>query len=170
DENSLSARQPTIEDLPPPPAEFSPFFMLIEDPETGEHLHPHVHYMFADDEEDIVTNLSLDALAQQGADTTAYHTSKERFALIDLAADGKTVRSAVSLSDDWQTLKASVEEAPSWSNGTGNGSKGVMLKLRGQGAAPKAVKPQGPNWDLEGLMRTFDEQLSALDEAMKDRD
>ncbi|KPI39762.1 uncharacterized protein AB675_3543 [Cyphellophora attinorum] len=41
---------------------FQPFFTLIEDTSTREHFHPTVHYIFADDEADIVTEAALRSL------------------------------------------------------------------------------------------------------------
>ena len=44
--------EPAVEEVPPPP-DFKPFFTLIEDPETGDHHHPTVHYIFSDDDPEI---------------------------------------------------------------------------------------------------------------------
>lgn len=47
---------------------FQPFFTLIEDKQTGEYHHPTVHYIFSDDDTDIVTAAALRSLeAQQDA-------------------------------------------------------------------------------------------------------
>ncbi|ETN38201.1 uncharacterized protein HMPREF1541_06232 [Cyphellophora europaea CBS 101466] len=43
---------------------FQPFFTLIEDAVTHEHFHPAVHYIFADDDADIVTEAALRSLEQ----------------------------------------------------------------------------------------------------------
>lgn len=47
---------------------FQPFFTLIEDAHTAEYHHPTVHYIFSDDDTDIVTEAALRSLeAQQAA-------------------------------------------------------------------------------------------------------
>lgn len=51
-----TASQPTIP--------LQPFFTLIEDTTTNEHFHPTVHYIFADDEPDIITEAACRSLDQ----------------------------------------------------------------------------------------------------------
>ncbi|KAF2815017.1 uncharacterized protein BDZ99DRAFT_566927 [Mytilinidion resinicola] len=53
--------EPTSTTLLPPPS-FSPFFTLIEDAATGEHYHPSLHYLFADDDPILLTAASMRAL------------------------------------------------------------------------------------------------------------
>ena len=43
---------------------FQPFFALIEDGVTNEHHHPTVHYIFSDDDADIITEAGLRSLEQ----------------------------------------------------------------------------------------------------------
>lgn len=50
------------ESVPQPTQPFQPFFTLIEDTATREHFHPTVHYIFADDEADIITEAALKSL------------------------------------------------------------------------------------------------------------
>lgn len=45
-----------------------PFFTLIEDSVTHEHFHPTVHYIFADDDADIITEAALRSLEQNETD------------------------------------------------------------------------------------------------------
>ncbi|KAH1490572.1 hypothetical protein KXV92_000606 [Aspergillus fumigatus] len=45
-----------------PHLSFQPFFTLIEDANTSEYHHPAVHYIFSDDDTDIVTEAALRAL------------------------------------------------------------------------------------------------------------
>ncbi|OQU95894.1 hypothetical protein CLAIMM_02054 [Cladophialophora immunda] len=57
---------------------FQPFFTLIEDSVTNEHHHPTVHYIFADDDADLITEAALRSLealdptqrAEQGGATS----------------------------------------------------------------------------------------------------
>ncbi|GIK04280.1 hypothetical protein Aspvir_008359 [Aspergillus viridinutans] len=44
---------------------FQPFFTLIEDANTSEYYHPAVHYIFSDDDTDIVTEAALRALERE---------------------------------------------------------------------------------------------------------
>lgn len=44
---------------------FQPFFTLIEDAHTSDYYHPTVHYIFSDDDTDIVTEAALRSLAAQ---------------------------------------------------------------------------------------------------------
>ncbi|PYI20139.1 hypothetical protein BO99DRAFT_402152 [Aspergillus violaceofuscus CBS 115571] len=70
---------------PPPPAttipstsSFQPFFTLIEDANTGEHHNPTVHYIFADDDTDIVTEATLRALESESDPTLAYNPNSRK--------------------------------------------------------------------------------------------
>lgn len=47
-----------------PARRLRPFFTLIEDSVTHEHFHPTVHYIFADDDAEIITEAALRALDQ----------------------------------------------------------------------------------------------------------
>ncbi|KAJ5730869.1 uncharacterized protein N7483_005377 [Penicillium malachiteum] len=47
------------------PATFQPFFTLIEDTQLGEYRHPTVHYIFSDDDIDIITAAALRSLETQ---------------------------------------------------------------------------------------------------------
>ena len=53
-----SAQQQAVDSIP----SFQPFFTLIEDSVTNEHHHPTVHYIFADDDTDIITEAALRSL------------------------------------------------------------------------------------------------------------
>lgn len=52
---------------PPSPARIlsQPFFTLIEDTHTSEYYHPTVHYIFSDDDTDIVTEAALRSLESE---------------------------------------------------------------------------------------------------------
>lgn len=47
---------------PQPQHQFQPFFTLIENAHSAEYLHPTVHYIFSDDDTDIVTEAALRSL------------------------------------------------------------------------------------------------------------
>lgn len=83
-----TARPPSTQSIHPPPTDippdpdqddhddhnqpepntspqFQPFFTLIEDEHTSEYFHPTVHYIFSDDDTDIVTEASLRSLENE---------------------------------------------------------------------------------------------------------
>lgn len=53
-----------------PQIPLQPFFALIEDTTTSEHFHPTVHYIFADDEPDIITEAACRSLEQSESPET----------------------------------------------------------------------------------------------------
>lgn len=76
-EDELPYPEPGSEQTLLPPQNFRPFFTLIEDASSGEHYHPYVHYIFADDDPISLTAASLRSL---GLDDTKYlpqHTSDD---------------------------------------------------------------------------------------------
>lgn len=163
-----SYQEASAEDLLPCP-DFKPFFTVVEDPDTGEHHHPTVHYVFSDDDPEILTNSMLDVLDQP---STSQPSIPERVALLDMAADGKLVASTLSLSSQWQSLQASVSQAPSWGESAPGAERGLMLKLSGQEFVKTTVEKdkQSPQVSLEDLMKSFSERLTGLDEIVGDRE
>ncbi|KAF2796082.1 hypothetical protein K505DRAFT_206019, partial [Melanomma pulvis-pyrius CBS 109.77] len=69
EEDEIPYPEPGSEQTLLPPPNFNPFFTLIEDTTTGEHYHPYVHYVFADDDPVIVTAAAMRSL---GLDETRY--------------------------------------------------------------------------------------------------
>src|ERR1700760_4366986 len=68
-----------------PPANFNPFFTLIEDAATGEHYHPSIHYIFADDDPILLTAASMRAL---GVDETKLLSNPNNDLIEDRQGDG----------------------------------------------------------------------------------
>jgi hypothetical protein len=56
-------------DVNRPDPDFKPFFTLIEDENSGDYHHPTVHYIFSDDDPDLITEASLRALQGNGHDS-----------------------------------------------------------------------------------------------------
>ncbi|KXT00233.1 hypothetical protein AC578_1228 [Pseudocercospora eumusae] len=139
-----------------PPADFKPFFTLIEDPVTREHHHPVVHYVFADDDQDIITNAALETLPPKPLDV---NDVEDRFIIVDMAADGKQVISATSLSANWQGLTTKVAQAPSWGDDSNLADRGLMLHISGQEARGEKRRAQG---EIQGLIKAFDDHLDDL--------
>jgi len=69
EEDDLPYPEPSPEQTLLPPPGFRPFFTVIEDTTSGEHYHPYVHYVFADDDPIITTATSMRGL---GLDDTKY--------------------------------------------------------------------------------------------------
>jgi hypothetical protein len=67
EEDEIPYPEPSSEQTLLPPANFRPFFTLIEDTTSGEHYHPYVHYVFADDDPVIVTAASMRSLGLDDA-------------------------------------------------------------------------------------------------------
>ncbi|KAK5126759.1 hypothetical protein LTR85_009693 [Meristemomyces frigidus] len=162
---------PTYPDAAPeellPPPDFKPFFTLIENPNTGEHHHPSVHYLFSDDDEEIFTDATLMAI-DQAAVSGELAEVEERIVIVDMAADGKSATSATSLSPRWQALRTLIGQAPSWGDSSNAAERGLMLKISGQDASSAASrKDNRTNLDsMEELAKKFGEQLSSLDEVL----
>ncbi|KAK7188607.1 hypothetical protein DPSP01_005568 [Paraphaeosphaeria sporulosa] len=159
DEDGIPYPEPTSEQTLLPPPNFKPFFTVVDDTTTGEHYHPFVHYVFADDDPVIVTAAAMRSL---GLDDTQYlprpeggdklqdqelvddeeneppvesplppplPATQERFIIIDVAADGQTIVDAQSMSPDWQITNASTRIAPSFDESSPD--SGHMLQIEG---------------------------------------
>jgi hypothetical protein len=140
------------------PPDFRPLFTLIEDPATDTHHHPTVHYLFSDDDPDILTAAALETLSDR------QHEVEERFVVVDMSADGNEVVAASSFSPEWQALKTRVMQAPSWGDQTGSVERGLMLRIEGKetGSGSRAKK----KGDVDGLLKAFDQAMGGLDEAL----
>ncbi|KAF3040254.1 hypothetical protein E8E12_003211 [Didymella heteroderae] len=152
--------EPSSEQTLLPPPNFRPFFALVEDPTSGEHHHPYVHYVFADDDPVIVTAASMRGMGlddtqylphdtprahddpdQVGEEETGHDSPvesplpppipgvREHYLIIDVAADGRTVVDAQSLSSSWQIINASTRTAPSFDESAPD--QGLMLRIEG---------------------------------------
>lgn len=169
------------------PPDFRPFFTLIDDPETGEHHHPGVHYIFSDDNPDFLTSAIIDTVPPQPASSdsslppanSSSTSVQERVVIIDVSADGKSITSAHSLSPDWQIASANVDAAPSWNEGTESRREGnLMLTLSGTESRGRNIwayqQGVGKKGDMDSIMyRTeavaagYTERLGALDRLVR---
>jgi hypothetical protein len=172
-EEETTYQEGAAEELVSPP-DFRPFFTLIEDPETGEHHHPTVHYIFSDDDPEILTNAALEALDNQGEDAqhlNAVDKAEQRYVIVDMAADGKTVASVSSLSRQWQALQTSIAQAPSWGDDSKSEDRGLKLKISGQERRRRDDVKEGRRSlqaadNIESLVAAFSEKLDGLDEVL----
>ncbi|KAH0543103.1 hypothetical protein FGG08_002529 [Glutinoglossum americanum] len=160
-QSTVAEDQPSY---PPPSPEaprplFSPFFTLVEDNTTAEHHHPTVHYIFSDDDTDLITEASLRTLSHRSTGLTGSSSSlpsdpngsstsglpahkpgvKERYVVLDVAPSGDAVVAAHSLTSDWQVLGVDVTNAPTWvaedentgGSTAGGNVVGLMLRIEG---------------------------------------
>jgi hypothetical protein len=160
-------QEPETEELLPP-SDFRPFFNLIEDPKGGEYHHPIVHYIFSDDDPEILTSAALDSLDRYEDGQRQGDDIDERCIIVDITVDGKTVASASSMSPQWQALKTTVTPAPSWGDNTKDVDRGLMLKVSGQEtssiSSTKSMKKRAH--DIEGLVKTFSSRLDSLEDVL----
>lgn len=165
------------------PANFSPFFALVEDATTAEHHHPSVHYVFSDDDPELHTAVFMRALgdnAPASPTATKHHDGaaeeeeeggggdllpppapgvRERYIVVDLTPDGQGVAGATSLSRDWQVVGTAVAPAPSFAeDGADDAGGGGALMLRVEGA------------EMAGGRMAGDEVVLTLGDARKSAD
>lgn len=168
-----------------PPANFSPFFALVEDATTAEHHHPSVHYVFSDDDPELHTAVFMRALgdnAPASPTATKHHDGaaeeeggdllpppapgvRERYVVVDLTPDGQGVAGATSLSRDWQVVGTAVAPAPSFAeDGADDAGGGGALMLRVEGAEMAGGRMAGVAKDAG------DEVVLTLGDARKSAD
>ena len=170
DVDETAYQEASIEEVLHPP-DFKPFFTLIEDPQSGEHHHPTVLYIFSDDDPELLTNAALEALDTHGQESQHEMPEEhvdERYVILDMAADGKTVTAAASMSRDWQAIQTAITTAPSWGDDTKSEDKGLMLKISGQESIRvrdvKDKRKVGEN--IDDLVAVFSEKLDSLEEVL----
>ncbi|KAL4974097.1 hypothetical protein BDW66DRAFT_92008 [Aspergillus desertorum] len=92
-----------------------PFFTMIEDTHTSEYYHPTVHYIFSDDDTDIITEAALRAL-ESGHDVLPNTNTKSKSKAVNrhLAAGGGAGEQGLEkpYKDDNQTGKESLLPDP----------------------------------------------------------
>jgi hypothetical protein len=159
-----------------PVRDFQPFFILIESLATSEHHHPTVHYIFADDDAEILTEAACRALAQDDPQHVSQQEDKlpapvdgvrEHYIILDVRPNEAAyiVAKAHSLSSEWQVTKASVSNAPTF-DGTDAEFEGLMLKVEGIGASPQ-IEPEDSSLRKESLQQMMDRFEKGLLEIRK---
>ncbi|KAI1375445.1 hypothetical protein F4677DRAFT_137963 [Hypoxylon crocopeplum] len=131
----LASEQPLAEDISgnehrdPPP--FAPIFTLVNNTSTRTTHHPHVRYIFSDDDPDILTQALADLELEPGiSESTSVPTPPHNRAMIlDLEPDhrgGYNIAWASSLSSSWAVLDAQLSQIsqPSSDGGSNNGNDG----------------------------------------------
>lgn len=160
--------------------DFQPFFTLIENPSTSEHHHPAVHYIFADDDAEIITEAACRALAQDDHQhrripeedgdklPPAVNGVREHYILLDVqpqkAGSGYEVLKAHSMSSAWQVLNASISNAPTIEGTITEPGEGLMLKIEGIGAAPQTESQEASKGreSLQHMVERFERGLAEM--------
>ncbi|KAH8161349.1 hypothetical protein CIB48_g6904 [Xylaria polymorpha] len=142
-DHSLNAERPCT----PPP--FAPVFTLVNNASTRSTHHPHVRYIFSDDDPDILTQALADCEHANADQSDSDPTLANRAMILDLASNddgGYSVAWASSLSPSWAVLSAQLSQIspPSsdagHSSGSGAGDTGntkhnrsdrLMLRIEG---------------------------------------
>ncbi|XXH03029.1 hypothetical protein Hte_009419 [Hypoxylon texense] len=137
----------------PPP--FAPIFTLVNNTSTRTTHHPHVRYIFSDDDPDILTQALADLepeLDGYAADPTI---PSNRAMILDLTpnpSEGYSVAWASSLSPSWAVLDAQLSQIspPSSDGESNNGNEGGdssnradRLMLRIEGVDSNAIGSEG---------------------------
>ncbi|KAI2468736.1 hypothetical protein F4781DRAFT_253798 [Annulohypoxylon bovei var. microspora] len=140
------------QDLDPPP--FAPIFTLVNNTSTRTTHHPHVRYIFSDDDPDILTQAlaELDpGINESTSDPALRHT---RAMILELESDsrgGYSVAWASSLSSSWAVLDTQLSNIPAASSdGSNDGNEGGdssgradRLMLRIEGIETSALGSEG---------------------------
>jgi len=141
--------------------------VTIEDADTGEHYHPSIHYIFADDDPILLTAASMRTLGVDETKLLSDYPSEdrqegeeegdeiresplppplpgvtERYLVVDVGPDGQSITDAQSLSTEWQVTSTSVRPAPSWDEEAGG--DGLMLMVDGYEASQAGKRPGLP--------------------------
>jgi len=144
------------------PADFRPFFTLIEDTHTGEHYHPHVQYIFADDDPDAVTLSIIES--SQGHDNA---DPDHRVILLDIQADGRTVQRAHCLNSSWHVSEAVVSQAPSWNEASpDSATQGMMLNITGQCQQPFTSNTDSSHEQMQDAILQMEHVISGYKEGL----
>ncbi|KAL6243786.1 hypothetical protein RBB50_009220 [Rhinocladiella similis] len=169
---------------------FQPFFTLIEDSVTNEHHHPTVHYIFADDDSDIITEAacrSLEILDPAQRAGGQYHEDprlpppiagvREQYLVLDVhprfqtqgqdsgpMAPSYEVNAAQSFSADWQVLRSCITTAPTIGEGDDDA---LMLRIQGRGNTPGDNPAILDKESMEEMIERFQRRLDDIKQVME---
>lgn len=69
--------------------EFKPFFTLIEDANSSEYYHPTVHYIFSDDDPELITEAALRALETGNEPSGRYHREQGEHGYVEEGSEAE---------------------------------------------------------------------------------
>ncbi|KAH8682504.1 hypothetical protein BX600DRAFT_448702 [Xylariales sp. PMI_506] len=130
---------------------FAPIYTLVNNTSTRSTYHPQVHYIFSDDDPDLLTQALAEQHNSNLQESASGPVPDHRAILLDLAQDaegGYSVSWASSLSPSWAVLNAQVNRIspPSSESESGPGTSGdnaqkkqdrFMLRIEGvEGGSP----------------------------------
>ncbi len=144
-------------------AHFTPFFTLIEDAHTTEHHHPTVHYIFSDDDTDLITEAALRTLEPAPSSSTAISADQD--------PPGTEATETAQSSEDVEDERAKHSALPPPRPGVTE--RYVLLDVSASGDAVISAHSltadwlvlnvdvsDAPTWDAEG--ETADEKTAGL--------
>lgn len=167
---------------------FQPFFTLISDSAISTTHHPQqVHYIFDDDDTELLTAACLEAVDAEDAyeastrppfEQTPTNNSppvgarvpENRILLLNVDASGTKVVKAHSLTPNWQILSTSLSPAPTWDTPAQEGGAeehNMMLRIEGTQAledAKIAGKVKGSRVQDSGAAVSEEELLALMQE------
>ena len=137
---------------------FQPLFVVVRDATTGEYHHPHVHYIFEDDEPELVTGAIIESVEQETASPSRMQ-NEERLVLINMSKDGRSVQSTRSLTSQWQPTHTTLASAPTFEQAP---DASTMMTIEGQGIGhtQQPATPTAVSETIKGS-NTFD-RISSL--------
>jgi len=144
-----------------------PLFTLIHNATSKTTHHPHIHYIFTDDDPDLLTQ------ALSTSDPLSADKEASRSILLDLAPgeDGSwKVAHAASLSADWAVVDAGLRKMED-GEGQGEGPGALMLKIEGvegeeadielSGESSSGAKAEGKE-DYNTLIEQFEKHMVVM--------
>ncbi|KAI1186969.1 hypothetical protein F5B17DRAFT_401473 [Nemania serpens] len=159
---STTTHHPLDVERPRTPPPFAPVFTLVNNASTRATHHPHVQYIFSDDDPDILTRALAECEHAYADELGADSVPANRAMILDLAPNddgGYSVACASSLSPSWAVLNAQISQiSPPSSDagqstgsgpgdtGTSNNSRPERLMLRIEGietSAPNSLSELG---------------------------
>ncbi|KAI0422692.1 hypothetical protein F5X98DRAFT_101553 [Xylaria grammica] len=125
DNRPSTADHPPDTQRPRTPPPFAPVFTLVNNASTRTTHHPHVRYIFSDDDPDILTQALAECEHTYADEPGSESAPANRAILLDLASndDGRySVSWASSLSPSWAVLNAQLSQISPPSSDAGHGS------------------------------------------------
>ncbi|KAI1163179.1 hypothetical protein F5B18DRAFT_328590 [Nemania serpens] len=125
DHQPSTAYHPLDAERPRTPPPFAPVFTLVNNASTRATHHPHVRYIFSDDDPDILTHALAECEHAYVDELGSDSAPANRAMILDLAPNdggGYSVAWASSLSPSWAVLDAQLSQISPPSSDAGHGS------------------------------------------------